>query len=326
MSLARWSYLSLVTLLALSQNFLFAWENPSPAASKDTAFYSGTLRGQVRYKDWLPMLETNYRIEGADQGNPRAAGTNTTGVGTATYVQQPWYLMLGSYYNIFNFLMVGGFYRYGQGERHRNDWIANGWGAVGTSTTWDWFWANANGRSEQSAIGDVTLRQKIPFLPEGLVFELKNRIMYTWYSDDRYTYRDNWGASTGNIAETKYIVRPGIQYFWMDGDRPFMTFFLQYEAHFALNFGSRNLVESWGYLGLLYNLSDEVAIGLNVARAQWWWTTSNSTSAVRAVESCAVSPGSAATAPCNQVNYTATQLAWVYGVTAMVRLDLTPIE
>jgi hypothetical protein len=159
------------------------------------------------------------------------------------------------------------------------------------------------------------------------VFELKNRIMYTWYTDSRYAARDNWGQSTADIAETKYIVRPGIQYFWLDGDRPFMTFFLQYEAHFALNFGSRTLVESWGYLGFLYNITDEVALGFNIARAQWWWSTSNSVQGIGAVAgSCASAIGGTPDVACNQINYLTTQRAWIYGFTAMLRLDFSPVE
>jgi hypothetical protein len=156
---------------------------------------------------------------------------------------------------------------------------------------------------------------------ENWVFELKNRIMYTWYTDDRYGNRDNWGQSTTNIAETKYILRPGLQYFWMDGDRPFMTFFLQYEAHFALNFGTRTLVESWEYFGFFYHVSEELAIGLNISRAQWWWSTSNSVQNIRPVEVCA--PNNDA---CNTAQYVVTQRAWVVGFTAMLRLDFTPIE
>ncbi len=308
---------------------LFAWETPvaRAEAEKETVRYSGTLRAQLRYKAWLPLIETNYRLEGGNSGNPRIDGlANTTQTGLGRFSQQTWHAMFGTYYNIFPNLMVGGFYRYGQGERHRNDWVGSGWAASGSST-WDWFWLNTNNRAEQSFVGDVTVRQKLPFLPgENWVFELKNRFMYTWYSDDRYASRDNWGQSSANVAEMKYILRPGLQYFWMDGDRPFMTFFLQYEAHFALNFGNRTLVESWGYFGFFYHITEEVALGLNVARAQWWWSESDSIKETRPAEMCAQTAGGAATTQCNTMQYLATQRAWVVGFTAMLRLDFTPIE
>lgn len=316
--------LCVLLLLLAPITLVHAWDTPAPQTPKDTVFYSGNVRAMVRYKDWLPMFESNYRLEGAAQGNPRPDGVapNTTNAGTAAFVQQPWYAMIGSYYNIFDFLMIGGFYSYGEGGRHRNDWISSGWNSA---STWDWFWLNTNNRVEQSAIADITLRKKIPFLPgDGWVFELKNRAIYTWYTDARYSNRDNWGASTANIAETQYVVRPGIQYFWLDGDRPFMTFFLQYEAHFALDFGTRTLVESWGYLGFLYNITEQVALGLNIARAEWWWSTSNSVQSIRPAEQCSTVVGGAETTQCNSITNVASQRAWVFGFTAMLRIDLTP--
>ena len=308
----------------------FAWESVAPRTSseKETAFYGATLRAQLRYKNWLPLVETNYRAENGNQGNPRIEGVyNATANGLNYVTQQTWHAMLGSYFNIFNNLMVGGFYRYAQGERHRNDWIGSGWGPNGTSSGWDWFWLNTNNRPEQAAIGDITWRQDLKFLPgENWVFELKNRFHYTWYSDDRYANRDNWGAHSTNVAETKYVVRPGLQYFWLDGDKPFMTFFLQYEAHFAINFGTRSLVEQWGYFGFFYHVTEEVALGFNIARAQWWWSESDSVRNIRAAEMCASTAGGAATAACNTTQYVATQRAWVMGFTAMLRFDFTPIE
>lgn len=322
---------SLLSWVLLVTAPLFSWDSVAPQTPKDTVFYSGTLRAQIRYKDWLPMFETNYRPEASAQGNPRPDGVspaNVTSAGTTTFTQQPWYATIGSYYNIFNYLMVGGFYRYGQGERHRNDWVGSGWAPAAASSVWDWFWLDTNNRPEHSAIADITLRQKIPFLPgDGWVFELKNRAIYTWYTDSRYASRDNWGQSTANIAETKYVVRPGIQYFWLDGDRPFLTFFLQYEAHSALGFGTRSLVESWGYLGFLYNVTENMAVGLNVARAQWWWSTSNSVQNIGAAAgNCATSVGATPDTACSAVTYLATQRAWVMGFTAMLRFDFTPIE
>lgn len=304
-----------------------AWQSVAPRAEpeKDNPYVSGTLRLQLRYKDWLPSLETNYRHETASQGNMRRDGAvNETAAGQSNFQQQPWHAMVGSYYNILNSLMVGGFYRYSQGERHRNDWVGSGWAASG-STTWDWFWLNTNNRPEHSAIGDITFRYKLGFLPgENWVFELKNRAVYTWYTDARYASRDNWGQHSDAVAETKYVVRPGLQYFWLDGDRPFMTFFAQYEAHFALNFGTRRLVESWAYLGFLYHLSEEVALGLNLAYAQWWWSESDSVRNIRAAETC--TEGGSAPFICNTTQYVTTQRAFIVGALALFRFDLTPIE
>jgi len=313
----------------LSVTAVHSWQTPVPSASKDTAFYGGVLRAQARYKDFLPLIETNFRFENAGQGNPRPFDlANVTGVAPGDYKQQAWHATLGSYFNILPNIMIGGFYRYAVGERHRNDWTSAGW----LTDRWDWFWLNTNNRPEHAAIGDVTWRQKLPFLPgENWVFELKNRLHYTWYNDSRYGERDNWGRHSTAVAETKYVLRPGLQYFWLDGDRPFMTFFLQYEAHFALNFGTRTLAESWGYFGFFYHVTEEVALGLNIARAQWWWSESDSLRNVRPVaprttELCSSEPSGAQDIECKSMTYLATQRAWVFGFTAMLRLDFTPIE
>lgn len=310
---------------------LLAWTSPVPQSPKDTTFYNGTFRAQLRYKDWLPLAETNYRFESAAQGNPRLEGlSNATVTGKEDFKQQAWHATLGSYYNIIPNLMVGGFYRYAMGERHRNDWVSAGWI---NAAAWDWFWLNTNNRPEHAVIGDVTWRQALKFLPgENWVFELKNRVHYTWYSDGRYEVRDNWGKHSGNVAETKYVLRPGLQYFWLDGDKPFMTFFLQYEVHFALNFGTRSLVEQWGYFGFFYHVNEEVAVGMNIARAQWWWSESDSVKNIRPAvaggpaETCSTVVGGPVDTNCNTIQYVATQRAWVIGFTAMLRFDFSPIE
>ncbi|HMV37511.1 MAG TPA: hypothetical protein PKD60_16530, partial [Turneriella sp.] len=124
----------LLASLLLVEGLGAVWTSPAARteADKDNPFVSGTLRLQLRYKDWLPSLETNYRYETATQGNMRTDGAqNQTAAGLSSFQQQPWHAMLGSYYNILNSLMVGGFYRYAQGERHRNDWVGSGWAGSG---------------------------------------------------------------------------------------------------------------------------------------------------------------------------------------------------
>lgn len=193
------------------------------------------------------------------------------------------------------------------------------------STTWDWFWLNTNSKPEHSAIGDITFRYRLDLLPgENWVFELKNRALYTCYTDTRYASRDNWGQHSDAVAEMKYIVRPGLQYFWLDGDRPFVTFFAQYEAHLALNFGNRRLVESWAYLGFLYHFSEEVAVGMNLAFAQWWWSEFDSVRNIRAAETC--TSGASAPFTCNATQYVTTQRAFIVGALALFRFDLTSVE
>ena len=102
-----------------------------------------------------------------------------------------------------------------------------------------------------------------------------------------------------------------------------------------MNFGARTLVESWGYFGFFYHITEEVAFGLNIARAQWWWSESDSVRNIRpqfgstSPEQCAATAtaaGGVSNIQCNTMSYLATQRAWVVGFTAMLRLDFTPID
>ena len=307
---------------------IFSLQSPLPRSepSKETIRMSGTTRLQVRYKNWQPNLEGNLRLENGTPGE--IAQQDPTPVRSAMAQdlnpQRAWHLLTGSYYTFFSGFMVGAFYRIAQGERHRNDWASN-WGSKTAGGNWDdWFWLDTRNRYEHSAIADITWRSNLKFIPgENWVFEIKNRMMHTYYNDPRYAATSNAGKYSPDTNETKYIVRPGLMYYWLKGDQPFMNFYLQYEAHFALNFGNRALTESWAYFGFLYHITDSVALGLNIARAQWWWTTSDSVTSIAPDQQCAVAPG-AASVPCNQIQYTTTDRAWVFGFTALVRLDFTP--
>jgi hypothetical protein len=319
------SFLLALSLFAyLLPGVAYAWVSVAPRQepSRENPFLSGMVRLQLRYADWQPILESNYRLETDTQGNwRRGDAVNETTEGKEEFHQQVWHVQAGSYYNILNSLMLGGFYRYAQGERHRNDWT----GTKAGTAIWDWFWLNTNNRAEHAAIGDITWRHRLDFLPgENWVFELKNRAIYTWYSDARYARVESWGPHSETVAETKFVVRPGLQYFWLKGDQPFMTFYAQYEAHFALNFGTRRLVESWAYLGFLYHLSPEVALGLNAAYAQWWWSESDTVKNIPAAENCV--EDNATVMPCNTTQYVTTQRAVIVGVLALFRFDLSPIE
>ncbi|MCS6972105.1 MAG: hypothetical protein N2Z22_08120 [Turneriella sp.] len=330
-----WQFVGLAKLAA-SLQFLLAllcvgvfsprWSWESVAARSEpipnSIFAAGTVRALVRYNDWNPMLESTYRYETEPLGNMRLEGTNETAEAKGDFRQQPWHVLLGSYYNITNALMVGAFYRYAQGERHRNDWIGSKKAPV---NNWDWFWLNTNNRPEHTAIGDVTWRFKASFLPgENWIFELKNRLWYTAYNEARYDTADNWGRHAARVEETRYVLRPGLQYFWLDGDQPFMTFFLQYEAHFAVNFGRRSLVESWVYLGQLYHLTTEFAVGLNFSFTQWWWTESDSVRNIPDTEMCTVPGGSPIR--CNTTQYVTSQRAFIIGAIALLRMDLSKPE
>ena len=153
---------------------------------------------------------------------------------------------LGAYYRLMPGLTVGGFYRREYGLRHDGDW---------KNETGTWAWSNTNSRGEDSLILDVTPRLTLDFLPgENWVAELKTRSIFNTFS-----------------GEKTLTLRPGLTYFWLKENEPFLNFFLQYEIYFPLNYGVQTIYQSWLYLGTLYHWSHSVQAGLYGALKSETW-------------------------------------------------------
>jgi len=141
-------------------------------------------------------------------------------------------IMLGGYYQLTENLSTGLFYERAYGLRHDDDW---------NKTTGTWSWADTNSRGEDLLIADLTARFKVF---ESTVFEIKAR-----YLDNLF-----------NQNQTLFL-RPGLTYFWLKDEQPFMNFFLQYEIDLPLNFDNEQVDERWLYLGALYRVMENVDVG-----------------------------------------------------------------
>lgn len=156
---------------------------------------------------------------------------------------------LGAYYRLFHNLKVGAFYGRAYALRHDEDWA---------SVNGTWAWNNTNSRGEDLIIGDVTPLTALEFLPgKNWVGEFKIRYIYDAFN-----------------GQQSLILRPGIRYFWLDGDEPFLNFFFQFEALLPLNYGVQSIYEKWTYIGALYHLNDHVDLGgFTAAKWETWGST-----------------------------------------------------
>lgn len=143
---------------------------------------------------------------------------------------------LGGYYQLFDQLKVGAFYRRSYGIRHDEDWVTNG----------TWGWRETNSRGEDFWILDATPRIGLDTIGmNNFVAELKTRFINNTYNHNQMVF-----------------VRPGLTYFWLKEDQPFINIFLQYEMQFALNYGPQVLNERWLYFGALYKACPNFDIGI----------------------------------------------------------------
>ena len=158
--------------------------------------------------------------------------------------------MTGPYYRVQKNITIGAFYKIQSGFRNLDDWKRN---------PQEWAWQDSRNRLEHLGVGDVTFRFLLDFLPsDNLVFELKNRFDFN-------------STTNRHLA----IVRPGLNWFWMDGSRPIMNFFLQYEFWLPVGWGLfPDPWETWAYLGFLYHFSPELKIGSFLAWRRTNWTPS----------------------------------------------------
>lgn len=158
--------------------------------------------------------------------------------------------LLGAYYRVLHGLKVGAFYGRAYGLRHDEDWVSNAGG---------WAWNNTNSRGENLIIGDVTPATELEFLGENWVGEFKTRYIYDTFN-----------------GQQSLVLRPGLRYFLMRGDEPFMNFFFQFEALLPLNYGVQSIYEKWAYVGALYHVNDHVDVGgFTAAKWETWGSTAS---------------------------------------------------
>jgi hypothetical protein len=151
--------------------------------------------------------------------------------------------MAGAYYRLHSNLRVGAFFQRQYGMVHDGDWNS---GAQA--------WNDTRGRGESSVIADVTPRLLLDFLPGSWVGEIKTRLHHNLFN-----------------SQSTATVRPGLTYFWLQDDEPFLNFFAQYELYFPLNYGQATIYRQWAYLGGMYFWNETVQTGLygSLAREKW---------------------------------------------------------
>lgn len=158
---------------------------------------------------------------------------------------------LGAYHRILKFLRWGLFYRRAYGLRHDNDWTNPGTG---------WAWTNTNGRGEDFLIADITPRVQLNFMPgENWVAEFKTRYFYDFFNQQQ-----------------TLTLRPGLFYFWMKDNEPFINLSLEYEMYLPLNYGTSTIYEQWVYLAALYYLKESIQLGPFIDFHSQTWGTSAS--------------------------------------------------
>ena len=153
---------------------------------------------------------------------------------------------VGAYDRLIENLKVGAFFSRAYGLRHDEDWF---------STNGQWGWTNTNGRGENLLIGDVSPVATLDFLPgKNWVGEFKTRYIYDTFD-----------------AQQTLMVRPGLRYFWLRDDRPFVSLFFQVQANFPLNYGVKTIYEKWFYAGALYRIAGQIDLGGFVATKWETW-------------------------------------------------------
>ncbi len=139
---------------------------------------------------------------------------------------------LGSYIQLTDHWSTGLFYRRAYGLRHDDDWI---------TTNGVWSWQDTNSRGEDFLIADVSDKYEVF---DNTVFEIKLRYLNNLFNQNQIL-----------------LVRPGLTYFWLKDEQPFMNFFAQVEFDFPLNYDDEELDERWIYLGALYRVSEKIDVG-----------------------------------------------------------------
>lgn len=156
------------------------------------------------------------------------------------------FLTLGARYRLLNNLNIGLFYQLEKGARHVDDWILQ-------NNVWQW--RETEDRAEDNIIVELAPKFLFEFLPgERWVFELRTRGKLNLF----------------NEQETIKI-RPGLTYYWFQEGQPFMSFYLQHEIYFAMNYGQDTIYQRWTYLGMLYHYSKKLKFSpfINFGFERW---------------------------------------------------------
>lgn len=156
------------------------------------------------------------------------------------------HLRLGAYYRLRSWLKLGFFHRLQQNVRNEDDWI--------NTPDHDWKWDKQRDNYENVLAPNLLARYMVF---ENLRFEFRLQYEYNFWNDFQ-----------------QVLIRPGLNYFWLRGAKPFLNLYFHYEHHKPLNFGNYDVSEAWTYLGALYHLTRANKIGLYAAFGSWTWTTS----------------------------------------------------
>lgn len=151
-------------------------------------------------------------------------------------------LLVGSYYRLTKRFRMGGFIQAEQGLRWDEDWRR-------ISTQWQW--QNTNARWDFSTVLDATYNDKIT---NKLLWEMKTRVYY-YHSRDALQLR----------------LRPGLRYFVMRGGKPQWQIFTEFEGYLPVTYGNTSLYEYWLYIGTLYQLTENFALGPVVSFRERWF-------------------------------------------------------
>jgi hypothetical protein len=158
---------------------------------------------------------------------------------------------VGSYLRLFKNLKAGLFYQRDQANRHDDDWLKEGDA---------WVWTDTSNRVENKLVFDLTPRILLDFIPgKKWVFELKTRYVFSDYQNHQ-----------------TLKLRPGLTYFYMKDNKPFLNFFLQYEMYLPVNFSNQSIYEKWIYLGSLYHFNKNLKLGFYLANRSVTWEESTS--------------------------------------------------
>jgi len=142
-------------------------------------------------------------------------------------------------------------YQANWGLRHNEDWVTK---------NSSWQWQDSAARFEGEFSGGVQYRISLGL--KGLLADLR-----VLFSNNNYNKNNN------------LIIRPSLNYYLIENNQVYASFFLRYEGWLALNFAHNQLWENWVYAGFIYNFNRKFQLGFTLAykTQEWNETTSFNT-------------------------------------------------